>query len=131
MAAQKYWIRLGIVAIVLMVSWAVYVSSKQIARNERIEDEVTLLKREADKIRRENENLSQKIGYFSSPDFREQEAKEKLGMKKEDEEALVIRQRPEAVGTTDMTPIFQTAPAVVPRDIPNYRKWWQLFFGRG
>ena len=124
--------RFGIVVIVLMISWAVYVSSKQFTRNESIQDEVSLLQHEADKIRRENENLSQKISYFSSPDFREQEAKEKLGMKKDDEEVFIIRQRPEVVGTADTTLSIQTASAIARRDdIPNYRKWWRLFFGTG
>lgn len=127
---QKYWIRAGIVGIVVLISWVVYVSSKQLTRNERIEHEVTLLQNEAEKIRRENETLSEKINYFSTADFREQEAKEKLGMKKEHEEVIVIKERPEEQGlVTEKKEQLQT---VASRDenIPNYQKWWELFFGR-
>lgn len=127
---QKYWIRAGIVGIVVLISWVVYVSSKQLARNERIEHEVTLLQNEAEKIRRENETLGEKIQYFSTADFREQEAKEKLGLKKEYEEVVVIKERPEQdkkmtqkMERSDITEVSSEGV------VPNYRKWWVLFFG--
>lgn len=127
---QKYWIRAGIVGIIALFAWAVYVSSKQLARNERIENEVSLLQNEAERIRRENETLSEKIGYFSTADFREQEAKEKLGMKKEHEEVVVIKARREEAtevvegrgGRSQATSSRESAR------IPNYQKWWMLFF---
>ena len=127
---QKYWIRAGIVGIVFLISWVVYVSSKQLARNERIEHEVTLLQNEAEKIQRENETLSEKINYFSTTDFQEQEAKEKLGMKKEHEEVIVIKERPEE-GNDLLAKKDQPQMTAVVRDenIPNYRKWWAFFFG--
>ncbi len=128
MSAQKLSIRIGIVGMILLVSWVVYISSKQLARNERIESEVSLLQSEADKIRRENETLSEKIQYFSSPDFREQEAKEKLGMKKENEEVVAIKVRPEAqraVSSEERKPLGDQTEAT---HLPNYRKWWQVFF---
>lgn len=127
---QKYWIRAGIVGIVVLISWVVYVSSKQLARNERIEHEVTLLQNEAEKIRRENETLGEKIQYFSTADFREQEAKEKLGLKKEYEEVVIIKERPEQdkkmtqkMERSDITEVSSEGV------VPNYRKWWVLFFG--
>lgn len=126
---QKYWIRVGIVGIVLLISWVIYVSSKQLARNERIEHEVTLLQNEAEKIRRENETLSEKINYFSTPDFQEQEAKEKLGMKKEHEEVIVIKERPVENDTvSDKKEQVQVTTTGSDRNIPNYQKWWMLFF---
>ncbi len=128
MVAQKYWIRIGGVGIIALVSWAVYVSSKQMTRNERIQNEVAELQEEAERIRRENETLSEKIGYFSSVDFREQEAKEKLGMKKKEEQVVVIKPRPE---NTDVSVVESPKSAVVVggRDsVSNGEKWWRLFF---
>ena len=46
----KYLMRAGVVIIVALISWAVYVSSKQLSRNQRIEDEVSALQEEANKI---------------------------------------------------------------------------------
>ncbi len=116
----------GVVLIVVLISWTVYVSSKQVARTRRIESEVTSLKDEADKIRRENETLGEKIGYFSSQDFQEQEAKEKLGLKKMNEEVVVIKPAPVASGGVIET--VASERSVEGMGLPNYEKWWRLFF---
>lgn len=128
MIEKKQLIRGVMVLVCILMIWFIYVSWKQIERNRRIESEVTTLQKEAEKIRRENETLSEKISYFSSADFREQEAKEKLGMKKVDETVVVIKPRPvdeiappenqeERISTNDGS-----------SDEPNYIKWWRLFF---
>lgn len=126
----KYLMRAGVVIIVALISWAVYVSSKQFSRNQRIEDEVNALQEEAEKIQRENETLTEKIRYFDSNDFREQEAKEKLGMKKAGEEVVVIKswqedgQEMSSIGTG-----MNRSPEQIDEQSPNYEKWWRLFFG--
>ncbi len=125
---KKYWVRAGVVFILCLISWAVYISSKQLARNERIESEVDILKQQADRIRRENETLSEKVRYFASDDFREQEAKEKLGMKKAGEEVIVIKSR--TVGESEKKePAMSMIPASYTGESgPQYKKWWRLFF---
>lgn len=127
MAKEGYVLRGGIVLIIALISWAVYVSSKELARNQRIEDEVALLEKEAEKIRRENETLSEKIGYFASPNFREQEAKEKLGLKKVHEEVVVIKPRGESA-LPEEAMLTEPRPVAEGTALPNYKKWWQLFF---
>src|SRR3989304_10143603 len=95
MAKRKIWTRLLIAAAIILIGWTAFVSSKQIQRNRRIQEEVAALETEAAKIRRENETLSERIGYLSSSDFREQEAKKKLGLKKIEETMVVIKPAPE------------------------------------
>lgn len=113
--------------ILILVSWVAYVSSKQLVRNQRIENEVDVLRREADKIRRENETLSEKVQYFAGNDFREQEAKEKLGMKKSGEEVVVIKSlRMEEQAIKEVT--IPIAIPSVGEQHPNYKKWWSMFF---
>ncbi|MDP2837907.1 MAG: septum formation initiator family protein [Candidatus Moranbacteria bacterium] len=128
MVARRYLIRGGVVLMVALISWVAFLSSKQFSRNGRIENEVRLLQNEADKIRRENETLSEKISYFSSDNFREQEAKEKLGMKKVDEAVVVIQARPERE-TMAMEETPKRAAPEVTGFYPNYKRWWQVFFG--
>lgn len=126
----KYLMRAGVVIIVALISWAVYVSSKQFSRNQRIEDEVSALQEEADKIQRENETLTEKIRYFDSNDFREQEAKEKLGMKKAGEEVVVIKSWQEDGQEMSSTGAgMNLSPEQIDEQSPNYEKWWRLFFG--
>lgn len=125
----KYLMRAGVVIIVALISWAVYVSSKQFSRNQRIEDEVSALQAEADKIQRENETLTEKIRYFDSNDFREQEAKEKLGMKRAGEEVVVIKSwQKDDQETSSMNTRMTLSSEQVGDQSPNYEKWWRLFF---
>ncbi|MDD2766495.1 MAG: septum formation initiator family protein [Candidatus Moranbacteria bacterium] len=124
MAQKKWWFTGTVIIISLLIVWVLVLSSRQLKRSERIEKEVAILEVEAGKIRHENETLAEKIQYFSSNDFREQEAKKKLGLKKEKENVVIINPRSgserqenkpeERVEREDNT--------------PNYKKWWNLFF---
>lgn len=118
-----------IVAVLVLAFWVLYVSSKQIERNRRIQAEISSLETEAAKIRRENETLSEKISYFASDDFREQEAKKKLGMKKTQE--VVVGVKP-AVGDTEESNASLGTEQIISgsdRNETNYKKWWSIFFG--
>ncbi len=129
---KRKWLVFGGIALAALaiVGWVFSVSSRQSERNQRIEDEVSALETEAEKIRRENETLREKIAYFSSQDFREQEAKRKLGLKREDETMVVIR--PGAVyDGSDAAVSAAASPAAPDRLTPSSRagKWWEAFFG--
>lgn len=128
MAKRRYWLRGVIVAVMLVVGWVLVISYRQIERGRRIEQEVSALQSEADRIRQENETLGEKVAYFASPAFQEQEAKDKLGLKRPDENVAVIKPRPEA-GNQDgaVSPERQPFPASE-AGTPNYLKWWQSFF---
>lgn len=117
-------------AVIVLIGWVTFVSSKQIKRNRRIQEEITTLETEAAKIRGENETLSEKIGYFSSSDFREQEAKKKLGLKKTEETLAVIKPAPayQPEGDTQKEISHGISESAEGTDIPNYKKWWKIFF---
>ena len=127
-------IRAGAVVTVAVAAWIVFVSLKQVERNRHIEEEVALLQDEADRIRRENETLTEKIRYFSSDAFREQEAKRKLGLRKPGETAVAIRTQTEAE-TPDGSEgwsrkALQTGAVESPEiGMKNYAAWWRVFFG--
>lgn len=131
MMRRKFWIWSGVAGMVVLSGWVLYVSSKQIDRNQRIEQEVALLQVEADKIRHENETLTEKIQYFSSQDFREQEAKKKLGLKKTEEIAVIIKSSPshetESVSASEQD---TQQPATPARTFSQPKKWWGIFFGK-
>ncbi|MEK7181519.1 MAG: septum formation initiator family protein [Patescibacteria group bacterium] len=130
MKGRKLWIRAVIVIVILLVGWVAYISSKQLERNRRIQKEVATLSEEAAKIRRENETLGDRINYFSSNEFREQEAKEKLGMKKPDETVMVVQQEPDPVATENKDEQQNTKPLSPDEGEGNYKKWWNLFFNK-
>lgn len=130
MTKQKLWVWGAIVIAMMLIVWVIFVSSKQIERNRRIQAEVSALEIEAAKIRRENETLAEKINYYASSDFREQEAKRKLGLKKAEETVVVIKPAPE-YKREDSDRVSETegvSSAGSSEDVPHYKKWWQLFF---
>lgn len=124
------FIKRGVLVLALiLVGWVIFISWQQFERHERIEEEVAALEAEAEKIKRENETFTERISYFSSDAFREQEAKSKLGLKKNDETVVVIK-RGTALSERDTATGPEATPsAAAGADVylPNYQKWLALF----
>lgn len=97
---------------------------REMERSRKIEDEVTRLREEADRIRGENRMLSEKIAFFSTESFEEREAKEKLGMKRSDEELVSVETGEIRAETAD---VAETEIPAIRTGTPNYRKWLSLF----
>lgn len=127
MSWRSPWARLGLVVIIgigLAAGWASY---RQYERSVRIQAEIDVLKREADRIARENETLSEKIQYFASPNFKEEEAKEKLGLRRQEEKVMAIEGRIRF--EEEKNPVTESvASEKIAWEVPNYRKWWNRFF---
>lgn len=128
---KRRWIVFAASALALLVlgGWVLSISSKQTERNKRIEQEVAALESEAEKIRRENETLREKIAYFSSQDFREQEAKRKLGLKREDETMVVIRPGAVYDGSSVAPQAAEAPDAGRLSPLSRAKSWWDAFFG--
>ncbi len=101
---------------------------REYERGERIQREVDLLRAEAEKIDRENQGLSEKIAYFSSPNFQEQEAKQKLGYRRQDEEVVLVRPEMMAAETEILDHEARKGEQSVNDLVPNYQKWLRLFY---
>lgn len=121
--------RIFLVFALAVTAWAAFVSWGQLERHKRITEEVSALEREAKRIEAENQTLEERMSYFSTKEFREQEAREKLGLKKADETVVAIKEEPgQGMDTTE------TANQMVTSDpgesIPNFKKWWRVFFSK-
>lgn len=127
MSWRSPWTRLGIVIVVLVGGGAGLASYHQYERSVRIQAEIDILRREADRIARENETLSEKIQYFASPNFKEEEAKEKLGLRRQEEKVIVIEGQPEFGAAASLSAESSKFERVA-WEVPNYRKWWNRFF---
>lgn len=94
-------------------------------RSRKIQKEVEDLKAQAQKVQSENEALSQRIAYFQTAEFQEKIAKEKLNLQRPDENVVVVKptmiEQPQVQG-------LQVENIAVEESIPNYMKWWNLFF---
>jgi cell division protein FtsB len=94
-------------------------------RNQKIEKEINALKQEAQNIQNENSTLQKQIDYYSTSQFIEKVSKDKMDMQKPGENVVVVSQevaqKPQAV--SEEIKVSNTE-----QDLPNYVKWWNLFF---
>lgn len=127
MGWRSPWTRLALVSVLGAAIAAGWASYGQYERSVRIQQEINLLKQEAERVARENETLSEKIRYFASPDFKEEEAKEKLGLRRQEEKVIAI--------DGDVRLEEDSLPSEGPEEeatkvmwtMPNYQKWWTRF----
>lgn len=109
-----------------VLSFVAYRAGIENQRKRLIEKEIEGLKKEAEKIEKENRNLTEKIAYFETQDFREKEAKEKLNFQKEGESVAVIKPSPsQAIVENEKPPVVASSES----EISNGQKWWRYFFG--
>ena len=110
--------------------WIGTVSYRFFQRTGMIKNEIRELENEANRINQENATLRDKIEYFSSASFQEREAKDKLGLKKIDEQVIVVKTSPDAGHQAEnySIPIIGTGRTAEFHS-PNYVKWWRMLFG--
>lgn len=110
---------------VIFVGSILWVTTKVIYKDRKIEKEIEALKQDAQRIKNENQSLTQRIAYFETPEFQERVAKEKLNLQKQDENVVVIK--PSRFLEDDVVP-KETVLSQEQQQLPNYKKWWDYFF---
>jgi cell division protein FtsB len=76
-----------------------------------------------EKIRKENEELSQRVDTFKSEEFIEKQLRDKLGLAKEGEIIIIL---PDKETITKFAPNDEKEEEILPD--PNWKKWLNLFF---
>ena len=76
-----------------------------------------------EKIREENDELSQRVEIFKSEEFVESQLRDKLGLAKEGETIIVL---PDEETIKKFTPSDEKEEEILPD--PNWKKWFKLFF---
>lgn len=114
-----------IVGMVIIFIIAGYASWKQFERHSRIKAEVAVLIKERERVRKENESLKERINYFATENFQEQESKERLNMRK-DNEYVVDIERIQKNDESAAKAVESKATSEEP--LPNYKKWWAKLF---
>lgn len=100
---------------------------KETYRKRQIQKEIEGLQTQINQMGQENSNMENLIGYLSSTDFQEKEAREKLNLQKDDEKMIVLRK--DAVPQQATSPDNSGKTDTMPEDnSPNWQKWWKFFF---
>jgi cell division protein FtsB len=110
-----------------MVGWAFFVLGKMVWQNYQVNQQIRNLENEISEIETSNEKLSDLISYFQTETYKEQEAREKLGLVMPGEKVLVF---PEDEDKDEEGDIVSTITKEEDRgvNLPNYKKWWNFFF---
>ncbi len=100
-----------------------YKLSRQIYRQKEISGEIAALQEEIDRLNQDNSKLEQLSDYFQTDHYKEKEAREKLGLIKEGERIVEIKEKeiPAKERTQEQKPEIKI-------NKPNYYYWWHYFF---
>lgn len=84
------------VLLVLCLSAVGYITVKLYMQKSEVDSEIDKLSRKADELNRSNQELSELVKYFNTPEYKEREAREKLNLKKPGEEVVVLPKESES-----------------------------------
>ena len=121
------FIGLGIIALVSLPL------ARNISQRHKINKEVEKMQEEIDKIEGKNNNLKKLVTYLESDQFIEEQARLKLGLKKNGEEVVAIKNEEKVVqGEESDTPntiynmpgLEKTKPE---KFLTNPKRWWSFF----
>ena len=99
---------------------------KEAYRKRQVQKEIEGLQSQIKDLGQENGDLNNLIAYFSTPQFQEKEAREKLNLQKDDEQMIVLHK--ELAAKNQPPAPADQAPAAQNDNSPNWRKWLNFFF---
>ncbi|TSC56404.1 MAG: Uncharacterized protein G01um101418_380 [Parcubacteria group bacterium Gr01-1014_18] len=107
------------VFLIVFVSLAIV---RQTAKGYTVKREIASFEGEIKKLERQNALLEDKLSYYKTVSFLEREARLNLGLKKDDEEVVVVLGQKLGVGVL-------AAGTVDPKEAyANWEKWFYYFF---
>lgn len=115
-----------VIASLMVAFWVGSATFKEMDRGKRIQEEITSLHAEAQKTQRENTLLKERIRYFQTDAFQEQEARNKLNYQSPNEKTVVIKSivHDDTVEAREEVSDLSKTHNL----LPNYEKWWRQFF---
>lgn len=108
-----------LVAAVLVSILLAINSSRRILTFRTTAQGVSAAQKQLDDLKRENEALKKELDFKSSDQFAEEEIRNKLGLAKPGETIVVLPKNDGLQSTVNSQPTT---------DLPNWQKWWNLFF---
>lgn len=113
----------GSLILFCFVVYLLIVVGKTVIRNYKDNQEITAEQNKLAEERQKLKEMQYEINYFQTNSFKEKEARAKLGYKAAGESVIVLPIDTDAEKSAD------SALADAKVKTPNYRLWWQYFFG--
>lgn len=125
--SNNKWLISSIIFLILIILVIFgYALSKEIKKKKQVEGEIENLRRQAEKIEKENMQLGERIKYLESEDYQKIEAKDKLNLQSPGEKVVILAQGP--VPEKEASPEEPPRPEIEEDKTSNYIKWWNYFF---
>lgn len=112
--------------------FALYSNINVFLRNQTLGQRANQSQAEVEAIKQRNYRLQLLLAYYQTQSYQETEARRRLGLKKPDETAVIIKgatsaQTTEQFANQDLFEISKPQPVTPPS---NASQWWQYFFGK-
>ena len=119
---QKFLAFLGLV-IIILISFPL---AKIVSQRYKIDQEIKSLSLEISELENTSQDLNKLISYLDSDQFVEEQARLNLGLKKEGENVLIIKD------PTDLNkvPGADNNNNLNPKNLSNPQKWFNYFFNQ-
>ena len=123
--------RLLLFAALLVLIGVAISFSKVTYKRYQLRKEIERLKTQIENLEKRNQEFSSLVEYLKSESFLEKEAREKLNLKKEGEEVVVMPPKIGEDRETNQGEINEkqaTSTQEIPKTESNFLKWWRYFF---
>ncbi len=120
MANRKVYLgsKISLLILALLLAFLVNLKYMQYKSQRDVASQTSQLQAQADSLQKQNDDLNQMLQRISSPDFKEQVARQQLGFKKQGENVY---------GFTDSGGGIPGQPGTA-AGVSDFRKWWNYFF---
>jgi len=110
--------KLTTVFLVAMIAVVFLMAGRLWIQKQEVDNEVSVLQKKADSIRKENQQLSELTKYLSTDEYAQRQAREKLNLKKEGEHVVVLPKSAEDEAILGSSQ----------EEKSNRQKWFDYFF---
>jgi cell division protein FtsB len=122
----------GKLLIAVFFLFAVYSNLRLVIRNHQLNQRVEEVRQDVKEAEARNEKLKLLLAYYQTPEYQEIEARRRLGLKKPEETALVVKgaQVPQESLDQFEDVLYQDLQAPAPEPQSNFSQWLEYFSGK-
>jgi cell division protein FtsB len=124
-----YFISIFII-VLAVISFFSIPTLRELKRSRVIENEISVLELEAERLNSKNNFLKEKIDYLKSDHYKESVAKDRLSLRNLGEKIVVVSPNSKVLGVSSEKENEIAKEGSVDEnafgDMPNYKKWWKL-----
>lgn len=123
-ARKKTTIKLLIFLGFVLIVFTSFGLGKELVRRQKINEEIGNVKKEIESMEKKNKELSQLIEYLNTDSFKEIQARQNLGYRKEGESVVSIESGDDGLNKENEA----SFEIPINKDESNMKKWWNHFF---